>query len=358
MEGQQVPLPGDMGMQDLLQQLNNLQMQVHQLQQAQVQPGMQRRGVLKYPSYYHEESKDGGFLLWKSQFVQTARVNGEDDLTLRHIIKASLHQAAGQLAYDLAPEAFPNGQEFFNALEARFVPQAEANLAKVKFEQAAQGHEETIQAYHGRLRMLYARAYPHSVEDQVLIRRFCVSLRDRPVREQVLRQDPKTYVQALSVAQNEQAVGLQAAHYQLGAPMDGPEPMEIGAIGHQRPKSMATQEPCPVCGKPGHTVRTCFKLRRMEQVFERVATRTDNMAPRREVPRERRWNNRSEVVPRREVPNDRRPEERRGNKKQEWRRKMIALLREEDEEDEFSDQPDGSEEEGQDDSYEPEEEKN
>ena len=151
---------------------------------------------------------------------------------------------AGALVYDLRLEDFQTLHQFLDALESRFVPEAEANLAKVSFERAQQGPDETIQAWHGRLRMLFARAYPGATEEEPLVRRFIVGLQQLTVQQQVMRANPRSYSAALAAAQNEEVVNKQAKYYRLGAPgradPNGPEPMEIGALQEGRRRR------CPV----------------------------------------------------------------------------------------------------------------
>ena len=278
MDGTLYPLPEleEMEMEQLVQRIAQLEQQLQlQMQQRQPQPQQQRRPLAKYPKYFNEEAKDGGFLLWRSQFLEAVGINGDDDLLARRQAKLQMCMKAGSLVFDLLPEDFLNLQAFLDALESRFIPEAEANLAKVSFEKAVQTTGESIQGFHGRLRMLYRRAYPRSPGEEPLVRRFVVGLRDPKVQEQVIRKDPRTYFAALQAAQNELAVTQQVAHYQVGARMSqdlGPAPMEIGSLQttkaiqkastkaiRSHPKESTSKNakeypPCPVDGKTNHPI--------------------------------------------------------------------------------------------------------
>ena len=286
MDGALYPLPEleEAAMEQLAQRIAQLEQQL-QLQIQQRQPQPQRRPLAKYPKYYNEEAKDGGWLLWRSQFLEAAGINQDDDVLARRQAKLQMSMSAGTLVYDLQPEDFPNLQAFLDALESRFIPEAEANLAKVSFEKALQTTGESIQAFHGRLRMLYRRAYPRSPGEEPLVRRFVVGLRDPKVQEQVIRKDPRTYFAALQAAQNELAVAKQVAHYQVGAPMSqdlGPAPMEIGSMQATKANQKASTKvirkdsvsknareypPCPVDGKTNHPIERCYLLRKMKELY-------------------------------------------------------------------------------------------
>ena len=289
MDGALYPLPEleEAAMEQLAQRIAQLEHQLQQQQLRQQQPQPPRRPLAKYPKYFNEEAKDGGWLLWRSQFLEAAGINQDDDVLARRQAKLQMSMAAGTLVYDLQPEDFPNLQAFLDALESRFIPEAEANLAKVSFEKAVQTTGETIQAFHGRLRMLYRRAYPRSPGEEPLVRRFVVGLRDPKVQEQVIRKDPRTYFAALQAAQNELAVAKQVSHYQVGAPMSqdlGPAPMEIGSLQSQSNKAIKTAStkvirkdavsknareypPCPVDGKTNHPIERCYLLRKMKELY-------------------------------------------------------------------------------------------
>ena len=260
-----------------LAQMGRVLREMQQAQQQQQQPAAGEKTLLKPPSYHHSKAKDeeGGFLIWRSAFMEVCRANQWSNQTAKAAAKASMRGVAGKTVYDMNTVAYLNIQSLLDAFEQRFVPAAEANLAKVDFDQAAQGAKETIQEFHSRCRMLWFRAYPRDQENTQLRRRFALGLRDADVRKHVLRVDPETYEGSLAAAQNEKAVVMQTNHYGLGAPLRSAEeePMEIGAIkaGVSKPEhqSSSTLGACPVCEKPGHSVEKCFTLARMKSAYER-----------------------------------------------------------------------------------------
>jgi hypothetical protein len=143
--------------------------------------------------------------------------------------------------------------QMLDLYEARFLPSSASTLAQAKFENSRQETKESIQAYHGRLRDLWHRAYPTAAARQetqgILVARFVKGLRRIAVRNHVLRSAPTTYLAALEAAQREQSV-VYTTEAMTGAAGDTrEEPMDITA--------MDRGETCHGCGSTYHFVRDC-----------------------------------------------------------------------------------------------------
>jgi hypothetical protein len=163
-------------------------------------------------------------------------------------------------------------EQLLGRYEEKFMPPAASDMARARFETAVQQPKESILQWHGRLRMLWTRAYAAAVGgwgggvgDAILIRTFARGLRTKKVREHVLRSQPNTYDDALQAAQTEQAVAdscnyipgstpafatnIGGSHHG-GAHHGGAEPMEIGAMGTGKIQ-------CHTCHLFGHIAREC-----------------------------------------------------------------------------------------------------
>ena len=118
MDGALYPLPEleAMELEQLVQRITQLELQLHQQQQRQQPPQPQRRPLAKYPKYYNEDTKDGGWLLWRSQFLEAVGINQDDDVLARRQAKLQMCMSAGTLVYDLLPEDFLSLQTFLDAL--------------------------------------------------------------------------------------------------------------------------------------------------------------------------------------------------------------------------------------------------
>jgi hypothetical protein len=169
-----------------------------------------------------------------------------------------------------------------DSYEERFVPPAASDMAKAKYETAVQGPKEEVLQWHARLRGLAVRGYGQDVlPESQLIRVFARGLRQKRVREHVLRSQTDTYIAALHAALIEQSV-LDSGNYIPGAAPEsvtnvgghyaggarrhgGAEPMEIGALGSGKIQ-------CHNCHLFGHVQRDCTFVKKTVAPGTAVAT--------------------------------------------------------------------------------------
>ena len=231
------------------QRLADLERRVQALQGQGGRPGGQRIN-----KFGNEEDED--WMVWKRHFQNISDLNRFNDLEKRLALAGAMTGKAALATLDIDIHAAVAGMaatidNILPQFEARFLPAAASQIARVNFDAARQGNQETILNYHGRLRALYNRAYPAAADDVLLIRRFIMGLRKKELRMQAMRQYPANYPAALEIAQNESSVQQMVKVTELGAGT-GEEPMEIGAM-NPGPKTGN----CHFCEKSGHWKREC-----------------------------------------------------------------------------------------------------
>ena len=278
-------------MDELQQQVQALTQQNAQLVAAMAElnqrVGARRPGGQKINPFGNEE--DESWIVWKSHFQNISALNGFTDHEQRLALAGAMKGKAALATLDINVQQPIDGQMPTIALvldlyQARFLPAAASQLARVKFDVARQGTTESILNFHGRLRALYNEAYPDAADHVLLIRKFITGLRRRELRMQAMRVGADTYQQALEAAQNESSVQQLSKVHELGAAPAGDEPMEIGAI--QSGKKNATnnnnnyslsnnggsyntnnnrKDKCHFCQKVGHWKRDCGLLKRTKK---------------------------------------------------------------------------------------------
>jgi hypothetical protein len=144
--------------------------------------------------------------------------------------------------------------------ETIFLPAASSAMAQTRYETCQQLPRETILGYHGRLKALWMRAYPHMTDESQLIRKFYNSIRGgKELRGQIMRARPATYQAVLAAAQNECAVqdtlkGTQPGH-NMNPRADDSEPMDLSALTLN---AIAEEDAdCFKCKRKGHFKRNC-----------------------------------------------------------------------------------------------------
>ena len=252
------------------QQMHALQQQQQQQQQQPPQPPRAK----PLPTLFFTDEKGGeSWRSFKRRFEKVLRLHHYDDREAQDLLIYCLKGNAAKITEDLEPNA--PGQtldDLIDICEARFITPAASALARAQLDSATQQVGENLRAFHGRLREMHRRAYPHWQHgvDAMLIRRFALGVRHHRVRDQILRVNPDTYEQALAVAQTEQSIYV-TTHPNQFHPEPIPrktagskeEPMDIGfiaALGALR---------CFNCRSPRHVVKDCPKVRNQ---FQRKAT--------------------------------------------------------------------------------------
>ena len=227
----------------------------------------------RMPGLAYEGREQDDWVSFRQAFVNAALFNAYSPQQAKWALKGCMKGAAF-LSIQGLDHVDDNitVDNLMDSYEAKFVPPAASDLASTRFETAAQGPKEGILQWHGRLQMLFVRAYGgggDALGVRILVRSFARGLRHKRVREHVLRTQPETYEGALNAAQTEQAV-LDAGNYIPGASPEfatniagqqprggahhhGGEPMEIGAIGNNG------KIQCHNCHLFGHIARECEK---------------------------------------------------------------------------------------------------
>jgi len=279
---EQVPLDQELAMAQLQEQVVQLAQQVQELTQR---VGARRPGGQRITQFGNED--DESWTVWKNHFLNVSRLNGFTDLEQRLALAGAMKGKAALATLDINVEepvglADPTIVNVMELYQARFLPAAASQLARVKFDMARQGTTESILNFHGRLRALYNEAYPEAADQVLLIRKFITGLRRRELRMQAMRIGPNTYAEALEAAQNEASVQQLAKIQDTGAAPAGDEPMEIGAM--QSGQNNATnynnaprgqKGKCHFCQKLGHWKRDCGLLKKTRQ-FQANRGRSDH----------------------------------------------------------------------------------
>lgn len=249
-------------------QLQQLQAQVQQLQQRPQRVGNHR--INKF-----ENSESESWVVWRNHFQNMVLLNEFNDLQARLALSASMSGKAAVATLDIDVQADVNGQpatieRVLGLFQARFLPPAASQLARVKFDGARQNHGETVLNFHSRLRALHNEAYPNAFDEVHLIRKFVQGLRRKDLKMQVMRTSPDTYPEALEAAQNEASVQHLGRLFETGAANPRDEPMDISAMDTEKKtannnnattNNSKRKGNCHHCGKPGHWKRDCFKLK-------------------------------------------------------------------------------------------------
>ena len=167
--------------------------------------------------------------------------------------------------------------------DAIFLSPASSQMARQEYAAAHQQPKETLQAYHGRLKALYNRAYPNYAITEVpllqnglpdpvkqatnmqaeenLTLKFVQSINQKRVRTHILEKQPKSYDDALQAALHITGVivgeimisglpGMQQARVAAYG-----EPMDISALAVNALDPNKTR--CFICRNPGHISANC-----------------------------------------------------------------------------------------------------
>ena len=223
---------------------------------------------------------------WRSHYETIAEYCGWDDIQQRRQLKAAMQKEAASRVRDLGVNDHPNIAAMLAAFENRFVPQAEAMIVKAEFETARQEAAEKLMDWHSRLRAIFIRAYPQrdAATDDQLIRAFISGITDPAIKMFVLEGAPDTYVQALTRAQNKEAMLLTVK--QMGLPTNGGRrgginniasfSEEINAFGQNNGQQNGNRKgACFFCRRPGHFVKDCIVLKRAEAFLKRMKEAKD-----------------------------------------------------------------------------------
>jgi len=256
------------GLAQVQQDIADLQAVIQQIQQANAPPqppapvnavappagaAQGARPNVRFNTFSNEADED--FLVFRHHIDKVIRLNQYTDEQARLALASAMKGRAAAAVMDIDPlDQNATYPLLMGAYESRFLPAASSQMARMKFDAAKQGQQEIVLDYHARLRSLFNKAYPQATDEVILIRRFSLGLRRKEVRTQVMRGQPKTYAEALELAQNETSVLQMVRVSEVGG---GPEPMEIGALNQDSRKVK-----CFYCQRFGHVKADCRTLKR------------------------------------------------------------------------------------------------
>ena len=212
------------------------------------------------------------WLTWRAHAVTVIDINNWENARAKQEIKAALTGKAGEyLRSIVVPPGAPT--RLLDAYEARLLPAAAGDAARIALTTARQREDEPVIEWHARLRTLYERAYPNKTAAETeadidLKHRFILGLADDAARERVWYHRPADYSAALADADNV----VQGGHILRMAAGVKTEPKAMHAIKQEAEAGPggagATQEPvaamrgaprrgCWTCGAEDHIQRFC-----------------------------------------------------------------------------------------------------
>jgi len=221
--------------------------------------------------------------IWRENFTVIADINGWNDERKKREATAALEGEAKKCVMDIRYQNAANITTLLDQFEARFVTQASSDMARVNFINAKQRPDETILAWHARVREAFIRAHPQLVvaTAQALIDRFILGLINSKVIEYVWDQRPTTFSEALDLASNKMASLTVIANRNKAAQVGGATMPQVklepgvhnvqqhsptkryGNIGGGAPH----YDSCWFCGQRGHAKRDCMLLTRARQAL-------------------------------------------------------------------------------------------
>ena len=180
------------------------------------------------------------WMTWRSNFEITARINEWTHRRQRREIAAAMVGAAKQFVADIPigdADPVENSALLLDQYQLRFLPAAATDAARIAVREARQTEDETILAWHARLRSLFQRAHPAldaaGLEVNVDLRdQFVLGMLDQDVVSKVWHQRPGSYGEALTMANNVSAGNaiIQSRATERPAPAIKREP-NVNALG-------------------------------------------------------------------------------------------------------------------------------
>ncbi len=148
---------------------------------------------------------------WRYHFESVQAINNWTDKRAKQSIQAAARGTAVDLIRTINLEVDNDAVTWTRALDrlaARFVTPADSDRSRAEYEAASQEAEESLTAYHSRLKTLFSLAHPevHQAEGSgALITKFLSTLRDDQVSQAVYSVNAPTYNTALLAANQAEA---------------------------------------------------------------------------------------------------------------------------------------------------------
>lgn len=164
------------------------------------------------------------------------------------------------------PKCFPTFDNFKKLLELAFQPPKCEFRMKSQLLDAKQGNKNLYE-YIQEMRYLISGIVKNPVDQNTLVSIFMKGLKAGPVRNQLFREYPQTFENAVSLAMQEEFSRTQAIMPapQARKPERDPYAMDCSTISTNSPSNKRFNDKskmtCHRCGKVGHFARSCLASR-------------------------------------------------------------------------------------------------
>lgn len=206
------------------------------------------------------------FLAWRSQFNIVALLNQWGETEAKFMAYTYMRDCALEAVQDIKLNQPDTLEQLLDKYQNRFLPSSKSQMLRAQFAVVSQLPNESVQKLHARMRAMYHLAYPNQYgqDETFLIERFISALNKRDVQNFVRRRKPKTYDEALEVANEETGFVLldDATHTPGGIQQPTPSDTSFIATLRNRPSQNSAKGPskdkqCYYCGGTGHFKDRC-----------------------------------------------------------------------------------------------------
>lgn len=235
-------------------------------------PAPAKQHVAKIRSF--RDPKCGEWLRWLKQFEGVVYLRRMTPVDAKVFLWTSMEDDASRAVEDIDSKDTRPLQAMINDYTARFMPAESSASARAELRAVKQTQHEGVLAYHGRVRVLFRRAFPEEGANSTFMMGFYQEgLAHQQVREAVARASPDTYDEALEVSLKEEAIisarGGRSSSYQTygrqtpdsyrNATRGKEEPMDCNAMGQAGGWQAhgGSEKKCWICEKTGHFKRDC-----------------------------------------------------------------------------------------------------
>lgn len=202
------------------------------------------------------------WLQWRAGYANIRDLNNWNAADAVAHIKAAM---SGYAAMAVQGIDHANPDELLNLYEAKFCTAAASVQARQQFLAAKQEENESITAWHTRVKMLYRRADAAADMERTkeLIDRFIFGLSHATVMERTLDARPANMTDALAEAAN-RAATLATIREMSGRKAGvGLHSMKPGGNAGNKP---AFEKKCFNCDGPGHVAKECRQPKRADKI--------------------------------------------------------------------------------------------
>lgn len=254
--------------------------------QALIQAVAPGPGHGKRLSVLSDPSADA-WMAWRLTFQNVCTLKGWTDAQAKAQMVAAMEGSCARLVSHVHLPPLATAREALDLYGEQFIPAAYGKMSRMMFKTAAQEDNESIVAWHTRLRELYLRAHPNFAQfvetTSEIIETFIMGLQHPEIRQKTLDDNPTTFAQALTNA-CERAANVAFVNQHEGRGRHAPSLYALQGIqavsvdGAVSSAVGAVSESCFVCQAKDHFVRSCphkgnmtsSELRRVNEELRRV----------------------------------------------------------------------------------------